>query len=100
MPAPRNNKNATKGAIAKAALKKALAIYAGEEPKETTETYQALIDIWTKQIEQAALDGNSKSAEMIIERLDGKPGQSIDQTISAGEGVSFNMSFVAQDKDK
>ena len=71
----------------------------GKDPSQVVSDIKPLVMIWAKMIEQAA-EGNTASANMIIDRLDGKPGQSIDQTISAGEGVSFNMSFVAQDKDE
>lgn len=75
--APKGNKNGTKGRIATAALHKALAIRSGEEPKETTENYQALIDIWDKQIANA-LEGSQASANMIVERLEGKATQAVD----------------------
>lgn len=67
----------------------------GKDPGEVVSEIKPLVLIWAKHIEQAA-EGNTASANMIIDRLDGKPGQSIDQTISAGEGVSFNMSFIAK----
>jgi hypothetical protein len=74
--APSGNKNAVKGRKAEAALNKALAIRDGVEPTETTETFQCLIDMWDKQIEEA-LEGDKGSMQMIVERLDGKPKQAI-----------------------
>ena len=92
--APKKNQNAKKGAIAGAALKKALAIKDGVEPTETIETFQCLIDMWSMQIDEALM-GDKHSLNMIVERLDGKPGQSID--LGPDTTVHFHLDYKSAD---
>lgn len=72
--APIGNTNAANAKVAKAALERALDI------RSPTERYQTLVHIWDKQIDKA-LEGDLSAAVLIIERLDGKPAQSIDTTV-------------------
>ena len=50
--------------------------------------YKKMIAIWEKQIEKA-IEGSTESAKLIIERLDGKPKQQIDQNVSVN--VAFEQ---------
>lgn len=69
--APIGNQNATRAKLARAALDKAL------EKRSPTDRYFSLIQIWEKLIEDA-IDGDKQAAAMIIDRLDGKPAQSVE----------------------
>lgn len=71
MPAPTGNQNATRAKIARTALEKAM------EKRSPTDRFFTLIQIWDKLIEDA-IDGDKQAAAMIIDRLDGKPSQSVD----------------------
>ena len=92
--APKGNKNAQNNAIAGAALKKALAIKDGKEPTESRETFQCLVDMWSMQIDEALM-GDKHSLNMIVERLDGKPGQSID--LGPDTTVHFHLDYKSED---
>jgi len=74
--APIGNKNATKGAVARQALIKAIELKSLGEEFQGIDRMKCLIDIWAKQIDQA-LDGDNGSAAMIVDRLDGRPKQAI-----------------------
>jgi len=69
--APIGNQNAVRAKLARAALDKAL------EKRSPTDRYFSLIQIWDKLIEDA-IDGDKQAAAMIIDRLDGKPAQSVE----------------------
>lgn len=73
--APGNN-YAGNAKVAKAALERAL------EARSRIERKDMLEAIWDAQI-TAALSGERDSAQLIIERLDGKPQQSIDAVVDA-----------------
>lgn len=53
--------------------------------------YRAMMDIWNVQIEKA-LEGNTESAKLIIERLDGKPKQQVDQNVNVN--VQFEQALI------
>lgn len=72
--APKGNNNAGNGAKARHALD--LAVRHGGEDTPVASDIQCLVDIWNKMIEQAK-EGNPQAANMIMDRLDGKPAQSI-----------------------
>lgn len=71
MAAPTGNQNATRAKLARAALEKAL------DKRSPTDRYFAIVQIWEKLIEDA-IEGDKQAAAMIIDRLDGKPSQSVD----------------------
>lgn len=75
--APKGNNNAGKGREATKALFQALAIESELKDEDAViSRYKALVDIWRVQITKAK-DGDNQSANMIVERLDGKPKQAI-----------------------
>lgn len=77
--APKGNKNAASGQLAKRALIKALEIRSGHaEPDELLDRFKPLVEIWDKQLDKAIEDGDNGSANMIVERLDGKAKQVVD----------------------
>ena len=59
---------------AKRALEQALEEVQSGRYVQRLESYQALVDIWKAQIKKAK-EGDSQSATMIVDRLDGKPKQ-------------------------
>lgn len=80
MAAPKGNKNAAKGFPATKALKKALELRAeGVDIDQAvmTDCYKTLVQIWDVQITKA-LDNDNQSAQMIIDRLEGKASQKVD----------------------
>ena len=82
--APQGNNNAGRGREATAALEKALHQIANEDHSQCIARFQALVDIWKAQI-QKAQDGDTVAASMIVDRMEGKPRQSIDANITARE---------------
>jgi len=89
---------------AKRALQRALAIRSGEkDPTEHVTEFQALVDIWDKQIDKALAgdikDVDNQSAQMIIDRLDGKPRQAVDTTLSNPDGSNMSISFNGVESD-
>lgn len=72
---PGNKHGANKG-IARRALLSALKRKSGISTAEAPKEFEALIKIWEKQIEQAQ-NGDNTSTNNIVDRLDGKPKQSI-----------------------
>lgn len=74
--APKGNTNATKGAIARNALIKALERRSTGDTSELSDRFSVLVDIWDAQIKKA-LDSDSQAATMIVDRLDGKPKQAV-----------------------
>jgi len=75
MTAAKGNNYAGNAHIAKKALEHSLLAYQHEAPTgEKASKFKALVEIWSKQIEKA-IDGDTQSATMIIDRLDGKPKQ-------------------------
>jgi hypothetical protein len=80
MAAEKGNNYGGNALIAKKALEHSMLKYQGEEPKgERVSKFNALVEIWDKQIEKA-IDGDNNSAAMIIDRLDGKPKQQTEVT--------------------
>jgi len=73
--APVGNSNAANAKVAKAALMRAL------ENKSKVMGKQMLEAIWEAQIDRA-LQGERDSAQLIIERLDGKPKQELDAQVN------------------
>ena len=71
MDAPKGNKNAVKGFQARQALELALS-----GKTEVVSSMVKLVSIWNKMIDEAET-GDSRAANMIMDRLDGKPGQSL-----------------------
>lgn len=92
--APEGNTNATKGAKARQALIKAIEAKSTGITPVVIDKMQCLVDIWTKQIDQA-LEGDNTSASMIIDRMDGKPKQALiggdedDSPISISQVINF-----------
>lgn len=83
MAAQRGNNYAGSALVAKKALEHALLKHQDQEPEgDKASKFKALVEIWEKQIEKA-IDGDTQSATMIIDRLDGKPKQATELT---GEG--------------
>jgi len=72
--APIGNTNALGGFKARNALEMAIA-NKGED-KEVISSMQVLYDIWRVQVTKA-LDGDQAATNAIMDRLDGKPGQSV-----------------------
>ena len=79
--APPGNNNAGIGRQARHALE--LALDPDIDPDKVVSGMRTLVKIWRKQIEQAEDDGNPASANMIIDRLDGRAAQSL--TLSGDE---------------
>ena len=76
MSAPKGNNFARNGQVAKKALEHAMLAYQGEEPTgEKVSEFKALVDIWKAQIAKAVTDSDTQSANMIIDRMDGKAKQ-------------------------
>ena len=74
----KGNNNAGNAKYAKRALEKALKRRDGQDIPDGLETFETLVDIWDAQIGNA-LAGDKASAQMIVERLDGKPKQEVEQ---------------------
>ena len=72
--APKGNTNALGGFKARNALEMAIANKG--ENKEVISSMQVLYDIWRVQVAKA-LDGDQAATNSIMDRLDGKPGQSV-----------------------
>lgn len=72
--APVGNKNALKGYQARQALE--MAIANGGKDKTVISGMQVLYDIWKVQVAKA-MKGDQAATNAIMDRLDGKPGQSI-----------------------
>lgn len=91
MPAPLGNQNA-KGAHNRKFWKSVIA--------QRLEERAALVPIVDKLIDQA-LEGDKQAADMLMNRTDGKPPQSMDVT-SDGEHMmkSLTVKFVSNDKPK
>ena len=68
------NNNAGKGRIATQAL--GVALSKGGESEAVSSSIKTLVQIWNAQI-ALAKEGNPQAAAMIIDRLEGKPGQSL-----------------------
>ena len=64
------NKHAGNPRMARKALERAL------ELRSPVDRYRTLVEIWDRVI-QSALDGDNQAANMIVDRLDGKPAQEI-----------------------
>jgi hypothetical protein len=90
--APKDNQNAVKGFKAKQALE--IALNNNGETKVVISSMQCLVDIWNKQI-ALAREGSPASANMIMDRLDGKPGQSID--LGPDTTVHFHLDYKNED---
>lgn len=69
-----NNKNSYKGHKARQALE--MAVKNDGADKEVIESMQVLYDIWKVQLAKA-LEGDQAATNAIMDRLDGKPGQSL-----------------------
>ena len=86
------NKNAVRGRQAAHALEIALANN-GEEVN-VVRKMKCLVEIWQQQITLAKA-GDPAAVKMIVERLDGKPGQTID--LGAEVSVTFNLDYGGKD---
>ena len=86
--APEGNENGKNGRRAKQALE--MALNNNGEEKEVASRMQCLVDIWNKQIAKAK-EGDSHSATMIMDRLDGKPGQTVD--LGPDTTVHFHLDY-------
>lgn len=88
--APKGNNNAANAHFAKQALIKALEVRAGyRSANAILERFRTLVEIWDKQINQA-LEGDNASAQMIVERMDGKAKQVVDvPEDSKGEAAAW-----------
>lgn len=75
----RGNNNAGNAKYAKRALEKALKRRDGHDIPDGLDTFETVVDIWDVQIGNA-LAGDKGSAQMIVERLDGKPKQEVEQS--------------------
>lgn len=87
------NNNAGVGRQARRALE--IAIRNNGQKKEVASDIECLVEIWNKAIEQAK-EGNSGSISMIMDRLDGKPGQSIEHT---GEILTKHRELTEKESD-
>lgn len=74
--APIGNKNGARAGLARRALIQALKRKSGMPITKAPDEFEALIEIWEKQIDQAK-GGDNTSTTNIVDRLDGKPKQSI-----------------------
>ena len=88
--APAGNKNGANARYAKAALEKCLAIKSGQPDLGSTVKFSALIKIWDAMYDKA-IDGDTTASNMIMDRLDGKPGQSID--LGPDTTVHFHLDY-------
>ncbi len=93
MAAPKGNNFAGSALIAKKALEHALLDYQGEAPTGAKASkFTALVDIWKAQIAKAITDSDTQSANMIIDRLDGKPKQATE--LSGPDGGDIGLDLV------
>ena len=81
----KGNNNAGNAKYARRALEKALRRRDGQDIPNGLETFETLVDIWDMQIGNA-LAGDKASTQMIVERLDGKPKQEIEQDNKSSDG--------------
>ena len=72
--APKGNNNAGKGRMATHALE--MAVENGGKAVQVASGIQVLVDIWNVQVEKA-LEGDQQAANAIMDRLDGKPAQTV-----------------------
>lgn len=94
--APKGNNNGAGGKQAQNSLKICLARKAGKEPVEALEHFEALIAIWDRMYDKAVA-GDTAAATMIVDRIDGKPGQSID--LGPDTNVTFHLNYTPKDGD-
>lgn len=100
MAAPKGNNHNGNAQVAKKALEHAMLAHQGEEPKgETVSKFKALVDIWKAQLAKA-IDGDTQSATLIIDRLDGKPRQSTELSGPGGEPLKSTFTFVPVSNEK
>ena len=85
--APKGNTNAVKGNLARRALQKAVERQSGVESGECIESFEVLVEVWEKAIKQAKDDGNIQALNAIMDRLDGRPGQTIDISANVDLGI-------------
>jgi hypothetical protein len=74
------NNNAGRGRKASDALDLALKVQSGEIKLKnivSSNGMKALVDIWLKQLKKSIEDGDNGSAAMIVDRLEGRPAQSV-----------------------
>jgi hypothetical protein len=94
--APLGNHNAAKGRRWADALHKALIRF--QDPEQRIQAGQAL-DRIAERVVLMALAGDKDAITEIGNRLDGKPGQSIDATIDAGGGLLAVLAGISKGDD-
>jgi len=93
MAAAKGNNYGGSALIARNALEHALLASQGEEPEgEKVSKFKALVAIWDAQITKAR-DGDTQSASMIIDRLDGRPKQATELTGANGGPIQTDSVF-------
>ena len=89
MAASKGNNYGGNALIARNALEHSLLKKNGEEPTgDKVSKFTALVEIWDKQIEKA-IEGDTQSAAMVIDRLDGRPKQATEITGEEGGPVQI-----------
>ena len=86
------NNNAYTGRKAKQALEIAVRRESTGQDGECIEAIECLVQIWLKAIEKAKEDGDIPALNAIMDRLDGKPRQTIDANIKAMEVTDLSDS--------
>lgn len=88
--APKGNTNSATGKYARRALELCMSRRSGQPASEALPKFEALVALWEVMYDKA-LEGDSTAANMIMDRMDGKPGQSID--LGPDTTVHFNLDF-------
>ncbi|MCH7803092.1 MAG: hypothetical protein IH937_03330 [Acidobacteria bacterium] len=76
--APLGNTNAARGFKATQALEKAVYRLSSGDETPCGDYEEVLVQIWVKAIEKAKDDGDMQALNAIMDRLEGKPRQSVD----------------------
>ena len=77
--APEGNQNAVKGFKARRALEKAIERLSNPDKNfpKCVEGFEILVQMWIKTIEDFQEEGNIQGLNAVMDRLDGRPGQSV-----------------------
>lgn len=75
--APQGNNNAARGFKATQALEKAVYRLSTGDDSPCVEGFEVLVECWVKAIGKAKDDGDIQALNAIMDRLEGKPAQSL-----------------------
>ena len=98
--APLGNKNSAKKRLpGKQALKRALTRYAAEEGEDSP-NYRRGLDRVANQVVKDAVSGDKDSWQEIANRIEGKPGQTVELSGEISIPLSGTVKYVDSAKDK